>query len=60
LDRVIDRVVLNQRDKATPDDVAKVAVQVHQKHLDAFNQAMGFFSQHPLLVKVLGMLAIVK
>ncbi len=52
--------VSQQPQNASPDDVAKVAARMHQTQPDAFNQAMGFFSQHPTLVKVLGTVAIAK
>jgi len=52
--------VAQQPDTASPDDVAKVATHVHDTRPDAFNQAMGFFSEHPTLVKVLGTIAIAK
>src|SRR5205814_7973545 len=54
----IDRNVATNPQQASPDDVAKVAAHVHDTRPDAFNQAMGFFSQHPTLVKVLGTMAI--
>ena len=56
----IDRSVATQPDKATPDDVAKVAGHVHAAHPDAFNRAMSFFTDHPTLVKVLGTAVIAK
>lgn len=56
----IDRSVAANPQQASPDDVAKVAAHVHDTRPDAFNQAMGFFSQHPILVKVLGTMAIAK
>jgi hypothetical protein len=56
----IDRNVMNQPEKASPDAIATVAAQVHKTQPDAFNRAMEFFSQHPALVKVLGTMAISK
>jgi len=56
----IDGSVATNPQQASPDDVAKVAAHVHDTRPDAFNQAMGFFSEHPILVKVLGTMAIAK
>jgi hypothetical protein len=52
--------IAQQPQNASPDEVAKLATEVHKSHPDAFNAAMQFYSQHPTLVKVLGTLAIAK
>jgi hypothetical protein len=52
--------VVRQPETATPDEVAKIAAHVHDTKPDVFNQAMQFYAQHPMLVKVLGTLAIAK
>jgi hypothetical protein len=52
--------VIHQPETATPDEVAKVAAEVHETRPDVFNQAMRFYKDHPALVKVLGTLAIAK
>ncbi len=56
----VDPVVAQQPQNASPDQVAKVAAEVHKSHPDAFNAAMAFYKQHPTLVKVLGTAAIAK
>jgi len=43
---------------ATPQDVAKVATYAKENQPDLFHKAMGFYAQHPTLVKVLGTMAI--
>jgi hypothetical protein len=44
--------------QASPEDVAKVATYAKENQPDLFHRAMGFYAQHPTLVKVLGTLAI--
>jgi len=44
--------------QASPQDVAKVATYAKDNQPDVFHRAMGFYAQHPTLVKVLGTLAI--
>ena len=44
--------------QATPEDVGKVAAYAKQERPDVFHQAMGFYAKHPMLVKVLGTMAI--
>ncbi|MDQ2870083.1 MAG: hypothetical protein M3S32_05030 [Acidobacteriota bacterium] len=43
---------------ATPQDVARVATYAKENQPDLFHKAMGFYAQHPTLVKVLGTMAI--
>lgn len=43
---------------ATPEEVGKVAAYAHQNHPAIFEKAMGFYAQHPMLVKILGTMAI--
>ncbi|MEO8431015.1 MAG: hypothetical protein ABI592_05850 [Acidobacteriota bacterium] len=43
---------------ATPQDVAKVAKYAKDTRPEIFQKAMGFYAEHPMLVKVLGTLAI--
>lgn len=50
-------VATNPQD-ASPDEVAKLAAHAHQENPDLFNRAMAFYSEHPLLVKILGAAAI--
>jgi len=56
----VDPSLAQQPERASADDVAKVAAQVHQSHPDGFNSAMEFYTAHPTLVKVLGTMAIAK
>jgi hypothetical protein len=56
----ISPVVARQPQRATPDEVGKLAAHVQQTRPDVFNQAMAFFKDHPALVKVLGALAVAK
>jgi len=44
--------------QASPEDVGKVATYAKDNQPDVFHRAMGFYAQHPMLVKVLGTLAI--
>jgi hypothetical protein len=44
--------------QASPEDVAKVTTYAKENQPDVFHRAMGFYAQHPTLVKVLGTLAI--
>lgn len=43
---------------ATPQDVAKVAGYTKDNNPDLFHEAMGFYAEHPTLVKVMGTMAI--
>ncbi len=52
--------VAQQPQAATPEDVGKLAAHVQQTRPDLFNQAMSFFKDHPMLVKVLGAVAVAK
>jgi hypothetical protein len=56
----VDPSLAQQPERASADDVARVAAQVHQSHPDGFNRAMEFYTAHPTLVKVLGTMAIAK
>lgn len=44
--------------QATPEDIGKVATYAKENQPDIFHRAMGFYAEHPTLVKVLGTLAI--
>ncbi len=44
--------------RATPQDIGKVAGYAKENQPDLFHKAMGFYAQHPTLVKVLGTMAI--
>ncbi|MEP6800890.1 MAG: hypothetical protein ABJC07_03055 [Acidobacteriota bacterium] len=44
--------------QATPQDVARVATYAKDNQPDIFHKAMGFYAQHPTLVKILGTMAI--
>lgn len=50
--------VAQDPNQATPADVAKVATYAKENQPDIFHKAMGFYAEHPTLVKVLGTLAI--
>ena len=54
---VSPRVAENPQ-KATPEEVGKVAAYAKQERPEIFDQAMAFYAKHPTLVKVLGTLAI--
>lgn len=56
----VDSSVQQQPQNASPDAVARVATEAHKSHPDAFNAAMSFYNQHPMLVKVLGTAAVAK
>jgi hypothetical protein len=56
----LDPSLAQQPENASPQDVGRIAAQVHQSHPAAFDSAMEFYSQHPTLVKVLGTVAIAK
>ena len=56
----LDTSIAQQPQNASPEDVGKVAAQLHQSHPNAFNAAMEFYNRHPTLVKVLGTAAIAK
>ncbi len=43
---------------ATPEEVGKVAAYAHEHRPEIFDKAMGFYAEHPMLVKILGTLAI--
>jgi hypothetical protein len=43
---------------ASPTDVTKVAMHAHQHDPGIFNRAMAFYAKNPILVKVLGKMAI--
>jgi hypothetical protein len=43
---------------ASPEDVAKVATYAKENQPDLFHRAMGFYAEHPTLVKILGVVAI--
>jgi len=45
---------------ATPADTGTLAAHVQQQRPEIFNQAMAFYAQHPILVKMLGTLAIAR
>jgi len=44
--------------QASPEEVGKVAAYAKEERPDLFHRAMGFYAEHPTLVKVLGTLAI--
>ena len=50
-------VAQNPQD-ATPQEVGRVAAYTKDNHPDAFHRAMGFYAEHPTLVKVMGTLAV--
>lgn len=43
---------------ASPEDVGRVAAYTKDNHSEVFNRAMGFYAEHPTLVKVMGTLAV--
>jgi hypothetical protein len=54
----VSPAVAQNPEKATPQDVAKVAAYTKENQPDLFHQAMSFYAQHPTLVKVMGTMAI--
>ena len=54
----INQAVASNPQSATPDDVSALAAHAQANHPDVFQEAMGFYSQHPTLVKALGAAAI--
>jgi hypothetical protein len=63
LSRVLDQIgvspaVARDPQQATPEEVGKVAAYAKEERPDLFHRAMGFYAQHPTLVKVLGTMAI--
>jgi hypothetical protein len=50
--------VVDDPRQASPEEVGKVAAYAKEEQPDLFHRAMGFYAQHPTLVKVLGTLAI--
>ena len=54
----VDPSVASNPQTATPQDVAKVAAYAKDNRPDVFHKAMGFYAEHPLLVKTMGALAV--
>ena len=54
----INQSVANNPQSATPDEVATLASHAQANNPSVFQEAMGFYSQHPTLVKALGAAAI--
>ncbi len=54
----INPTIAQNPEEARPEDVARLAAHAHENHIDVFHQAMSFYAQHPMLVKVLGSVAI--
>ena len=54
----INQGVATNPQSATPDEVATLASHAQANAPGVFQEAMGFYSQHPMLVKALGAAAI--
>ncbi len=54
----INQGVANNPQSATPDEVATLAGHAQANNPDLFHEAMGFYAQHPTLVKSLGAVVI--
>ena len=54
----IGQSVIDDPQSASPEDVAKLAAHAHENEPGIFEKAMGFYAEHPTLVKVLGTMAI--
>lgn len=50
----IDPSVQNNPQNASPEDLGKAAAHAQTNSPDVFHKAMGFYSEHPTLVKALG------
>ena len=54
----INQSVANNPQSATPEEVSALAAHAQANNPGVFQEAMGFYSQHPTLVKALGAAAI--
>ncbi len=54
----INQAVATNPQSATPDEVASLAAHAQTNNPDLFHEAMGFYAQHPTLVKSLGAVVI--
>jgi hypothetical protein len=54
----VDPGVASNPQAASPQDVAKVAAYAKDNRPDLFHKAMGFYAEHPILVKAMGTLAV--
>jgi hypothetical protein len=54
----VDPSVASNPQAASPQDVAKVAAYAKDNQPDLFHKAMGFYAEHPMLVKTMGVLAV--
>jgi hypothetical protein len=54
----VDPTVASNPQNASPQDVAKVAAYAKDNRPDLFHKAMGFYAEHPMLVKTMGTLAV--
>jgi len=54
----VDPSVASNPQAASPQDVAKVAAYAKDNRPDLFHKAMGFYAEHPMLVKTMGTLAV--
>ena len=50
----VDPSVQNNPQNASPEDLGKVAAHAQSNSPDVFHKAMGFYADHPTLVKALG------
>jgi hypothetical protein len=56
----LDPTLENNPAQATGADAGALAAHVRQERPEIFNQAMAVYAQHPMLVKMLGAMAIAK
>ncbi len=54
----VNPAVAQDPSQATPEEVAALATHAHDSEPGIFDKAMGFYAEHPTLVKVLGTLAV--
>jgi hypothetical protein len=54
----VDPRIASNPQEASPQDVGKVAAYAKDNQPDLFHKAMGFYAEHPVLVKTMGTLAV--
>lgn len=54
----VNQQVMQDPRAASPEDVSKLATYAHDNDPSIFDKAMQFYAEHPMLVKVLGTMAV--